>query len=75
MSDDKNLRGQQDRNRVSGSEAYEIEDLHRKYPHLSHDAVKQAIQQYGPDRKKIEAHLDRLGHKKWSLTDKTTKKA
>jgi uncharacterized protein DUF3606 len=63
MSDDKNLRGQQDRSRVSASEPYEVENLHQKYPHLSHQQVKDAIVNHGPDRKKIEAYLDTLRKK------------
>lgn len=64
MTDNKQLKGQQDRNRVSASEPYEVEDLHQKYPMLTHEVVKKAIQQHGPDRKKVEAYLDGLGHKK-----------
>jgi hypothetical protein len=60
MSDDKQLRGQQDRNRVNSGEDYEVEDLHQKYPRLSHEVVKEAVRNHGPDRKKIEAYLDGL---------------
>lgn len=56
--------GPQDRARVSSSEPYEVEDLHQKYPHLSHQTVKDAIQEHGPDRKKIESYLNGLGIKK-----------
>ncbi len=61
MSDDKKLTGQQDRNRVNSQEGYEVEDLHQKYPHLSHQTVLDAVKTHGPDRKKIEAYLDTLG--------------
>ena len=60
MSNNKNLKGHQDRNRVSSSEGYEVEDLHQKYPRLSHDVVKEAVKKHGPDRKKVEAYLDGL---------------
>ncbi len=63
MSDNKKVTGQQDRSRVSASEPYEVEDLHKKYPHLEHQTVKDAIKQHGPDRKKIEAYLNSLGKK------------
>lgn len=63
MSDNKQLKGQQDRSRVSLSEPYEIEDLHQKYAHLSHDDVKDAVKKRGPGRRKIEAYLDVLNKK------------
>ena len=63
MADNKQQRGQQDRSRVSSGEAYEVEDLHQKYPGLSHQVVKEAVKNYGPDRKKIEAYLDSLNKK------------
>jgi hypothetical protein len=45
-------------------EPYEVEDLHQKYPHLSHQTVADAVKNHGPERKKVEAYLDGLGHKK-----------
>jgi len=60
MSDNKQLRGQQDRTRVNANEPYEVEDLHQKYPHLSHQTVADAVKQHGPDRKKIETYLEGL---------------
>jgi hypothetical protein len=64
MSDNKNLKGQQDRNKVNANEPYEVEDLHQKYPHLSHQTVKDAVIKHGPDRKKIESYLNGLGKDK-----------
>jgi Protein of unknown function (DUF3606) len=60
MSDNKKNVGGQDRAKVSSSEPYEVEDLHQKYPHLSHQTVKDAITEHGPERKKIEAYLNGL---------------
>ena len=60
MSDNKQKIGGQDRSKVSSSEPYEVEDLHQKYPHLSHQAIKDAIKEHGPDRKKIETFLNGL---------------
>lgn len=57
MSDNKQLRGKQDRNKVNSQEPYEVEDLHQKYPHLSHDEVREAVKKFGPDRENIEKHL------------------
>jgi hypothetical protein len=64
MSDNKQLKGQQDRNKVNAQEPYEVEDLHQKYPHLPHQTVADAVKKHGPERKKVEAYLDGLGHKK-----------
>jgi len=63
MSDNKQKTGAQDRAKVSSSEPYEVEDLHQKYPHLSHQTVKDAIKEHGPDRKKVEAYLSGLAKK------------
>src|SRR3569833_409787 len=50
MSDNKLLRGQQDRTRVIAIEPYVVEDLHQKFPHLSLLTVADAVIQHGPDR-------------------------
>ena len=60
MSDNKQIKGQQDRNKVNAQEPYEVEDLHQKYPNLNHQTVKDAVDKHGPDRKKIETYLDSL---------------
>lgn len=64
MSDNKQLKGQQDRNKVNANEPYEVEDLHQKYPHLAHKVVADAVKEHGPDRKKIETYLSGLGKHK-----------
>jgi Protein of unknown function (DUF3606) len=61
MSDNKHLKDQRDRSKVNSEEPYEVEDLHQKYKHLTHQTVADAVKQYGPDRKKIETYLDSLG--------------
>lgn len=60
MADNKQLKDERDRNKVNSQEPYEVEDLHQKYPHLSHQIVADAVKQHGPDRRKIEKHLDSL---------------
>jgi len=60
MTDNKQLKGTQDRIRINGLESYEVEYLHQKFPWLSHQTVKDAVDKYGPNRNKVEAHLDRL---------------
>jgi hypothetical protein len=60
MSDNRLLKGAQDRSKVSGRESYEVEYLHQKFPWLSHQTVKEAVDKYGPNRNKVEAQLDRL---------------
>ena len=64
MTDDKKLTGQQDQSSVNANEDYEVEDLHQKYPHLSHQIVKDAVVKFGPVRKNIEKHLDSPGGRK-----------
>jgi hypothetical protein len=63
MADDKSKRGQQDRSRVSGSEKYEVEDLHKKYPQFSHEEIKTAIEKAGPSREEVEKYLNGKGKK------------
>lgn len=54
MSDDKNLRGAQDRARVAGDEAYEVEHEARKLG-ITPAQLKAIITRVGTDRAKIEA--------------------
>ena len=58
MADDKSKVGRQDRDRVSLSEDYEVEDLHQKYPNKSHEEIKEAVRKHGPSREAIERFLD-----------------
>lgn len=58
MSDDKSNVGQRDRDRVSANEPYEVEHLAKKFG-VSQAEVKQAIQQAGPMRRDVEAHLQK----------------
>jgi len=60
MTDNRLLKGAQDRTRVNEWEAYEVEYLHQKYPWLSHQTIQEAVDKYGPIRDKVEAHLNRL---------------
>jgi hypothetical protein len=64
MGDNKQKKVAQDRAKVSSSEPYEVEDLHQKYPHLSHQTVKDAVKEHGPDRTKVETYLNGLEKKK-----------
>lgn len=47
IADNKQLKGQQDRNRGNSQEPYEVEDLYQKYPHLSHKEVAEAVENMG----------------------------
>jgi len=58
MTDNKGLRGEPDRSRVSGSEAYEVEYFARKHG-ISMDRAREIIRQAGNDR----ARADRLAAK------------
>lgn len=60
MADDKNLKGQQDRQRVAGDEPYEVNYLAQKH-HVSAEVVKQAIEAVGNNREAIEAYLSKNG--------------
>jgi hypothetical protein len=56
MSDDKSKVGKGDRDRVSGSEEYEVTDLAQKFG-ITAAQAREVIKSHGPMRKDIEAHL------------------
>lgn len=56
MADDKNLRDGRDRNRVSGSEDYELQHLAETL-NVSTEEVKRAIEKVGNSREKVEEYL------------------
>jgi hypothetical protein len=57
MSDNKNKRDGRDRAKVDSKDPSEVEYLHRKFPHLSHQAITGAIRAAGPVRKDVEAYI------------------
>jgi hypothetical protein len=57
MADDKRNTGKQDDIRVDSNDPSEVEYLHSKYPHKTHQEVLEAIRKFGPLRKDIEAQL------------------
>lgn len=59
MADDKTKRGKPDRDRVSSTEAYEVNYLAKKTG-LPPPLVKKVIQQEGPSRKSVETYLERM---------------
>ncbi len=59
MSDDKSKTGKADRDRVSLSEDYEVNDLAQKFG-ITAAQAREAIKSAGPMRRDIEAHLRRV---------------
>jgi len=60
MSDNKNLRDNRDRSRVSGNEDYELSYLQEKLG-VSREQVMDAIKAVGNDRQKVEDYLKNRG--------------
>jgi beta-N-acetylglucosaminidase len=58
MADNKEIRDGRDRSRVAGNEEYELQYLAEKTG-ASIEEVRQAIEQVGNDRAKLEEHLMR----------------
>lgn len=56
MADDKNLKDGRDRDRVSGSEEYELQYLAEKL-NVSTEEIKKAIEKVGNNRDKVEEFL------------------
>lgn len=59
MADDKSKRGKLDRDRVSGSEPYEVDRLAKKFE-LPAPLVKKVIAQEGPMRRDVEKYLEKM---------------
>jgi len=57
MPDNKKLTGKADRRKVDLDDPAEVEVLHRKFPALSHRAIRSAIKNAGPERKNIISWL------------------
>ncbi len=56
MGDNKNVQDERDRNRVSGTDDYELSYLEEKL-NVSRDVVRKAIETVGNDRHKVEEYL------------------
>ena len=54
MTDNKNLRGEADRSRVSGSEQYEVKYFAEKHG-ISMDRAREIIREAGNDRARADA--------------------
>jgi hypothetical protein len=52
MADDKSKTGGQDRDRVSGSQDYEVEYI-AKEARISQERARELIRTHGPDRQKV----------------------
>jgi hypothetical protein len=59
MSDNKSQVGKADRDRVSASEDYEVNDLAQKFG-ITAAQARDAIKSAGPMRRDVEAHLRRV---------------
>jgi hypothetical protein len=59
MADDLTNRGSRDRDRVSGSEPYEVEHFARKHG-ITPDQVRDLIREVGNDRAKLDAAAAKL---------------
>jgi hypothetical protein len=57
MSDNKEIRSQQDRDRVDINDPSEVEYVHQQFPELEHQQIVDAIREKGPMRKNIMEHL------------------
>jgi hypothetical protein len=59
MADDKTNRGEPDRSRVAGGQAYEVDYLARKHG-LSREQAEALIDRVGNDRAKLDVEAERL---------------
>jgi hypothetical protein len=63
MADDKSKRGKQDRERLAGGEAYEVEYFARKHG-ITMEQARQLIKEHGNNRAKLDAEAEKLKGKK-----------
>ena len=63
MADNKNLRDGRDRNRIDGSEDYEVQHVAEKLG-VSAQEVRRAIEQVGNNREKVEEYLREKGNRR-----------
>ncbi len=63
MSDNKDLKGQQDRDRVAGGEDYEVRYMAEKLG-TSEEMIKMAIKEVGNSREKVEDFIKTMNNKK-----------
>lgn len=59
MSDDKSKQDERDRNKVSGSEGYEVQYFAEKHG-ISMDQARELIQRHGNDRDTLDAAAEKL---------------
>lgn len=59
MSDDKSKQDERDRNKVSGSEGYEVQYFAEKHG-ISTDQARELIQRHGNDRDTLDAAAEKL---------------
>ena len=60
MADDKSKQDNRDRSRINSSEPYEVEDFHRKHPHLTREQAVEIIKNEGGNRERADAAAERL---------------
>ena len=60
MSDDKSNVGMQDDIRVDVNDRNEVEYLHRQFPKLTQEQIREAIRSKGPLRSDIISYLKRI---------------
>ena len=59
MADDTSKRGTQDRNRISGSQGYEVDYFAKKHS-ISKAVAEQLIKQYGNNRAVLDQEAEQL---------------
>jgi len=59
MADDTSKRGMQDRNRISGSQGYEVDYFAKKHS-ISKSEAEQLIKQYGNNRVVLDQEAEKL---------------
>lgn len=60
MTDNKTNRGKQDRIRIDSKDPSEVEYVHRKFPHLTHEQVVACIKKAGPYRDDVVKCLQEI---------------
>lgn len=60
MATNKVFRSQKDLSRLDVNNPAQVEYVHYQFPWLTHQQIKDAIRQHGPDRKSVQAYLESI---------------
>lgn len=65
MAESKTFRGQRDRSRIDVNDPIDVEYVHHQFPWLSHEQIKEVLEEHGPDRDAVHTVLQQSGSNRY----------